>query len=343
MQSIFVTAIAAIFVFGLLILAHELGHYFVARLTGIRVIELAVGFGPKLIGWSKKGIDYSVRVVPLGGFCRLMGEDPEEASHPDSFPQKPIMSRMAVLLAGSVMNLALALVVFFLIFFFIVGTPTPTAEIGHVVDDSPAEEVGLQAGDRITSIDGEPVETFNDVVNIVSARAEKEFSITVVRDGEEISYMVTAEEEPATGRGVIGVGQMLERYSLIPSVQHSFRQYGMVLASFYHVFAGDAPLDDVAGPVGIIHIIGEVAQTGLLNLLMLTALISINLGIINLLPIPALDGGRILFLLIEAVRGRPIEPEKEGLIHFLGFALLITFILFITYQDILRLFFGASN
>jgi len=343
MQSVILTAVAAIFVFGLLILAHELGHYFVARLTGIRVLELAVGFGPKLFGWNKQGIDYSLRAVPLGGFCRLMGESPEEAEDPDSFPQKPIPSRLAVLLAGSVMNLFLALLVFFAIFFFIVGTPTDTAEIGYIVENSPAEEVGLQVGDRITTIDNEPVETFNDVVSIISPRADQEFNITVLREGEEVSYTVTAEQESGTGRGIIGIGQMLERYSLVQSIEQSFRQYGMILASFYHVFAGDAPLDDVAGPVGIIHIIGEVAQTGLLNLLMLTALISINLGIINLLPIPALDGGRILFLLIEAVRGRPIEPEKEGFIHFIGFALLITFILFITYQDILRLFFGQNN
>lgn len=343
MQTLIITIISAIFVFGLLILAHELGHYYIARLTGIRVIELAIGFGPKLVGWSKKGIDYSLRAVPLGGFCRLMGENPEEASDPNSFPQKPILSRLAVLLAGSVMNLLLALLVFFLIFFFIIGTPTDTTEIGYIVEDSPAEDRGLQVGDRITSIDNEPVETFDDIIAVVSTRANEEFPITVEREGQEVSYTITAEQEPETGRGIIGVGQQLERYGLVSSVQHSFRQYGLVLSAFYYVLAGDAPLDDVAGPVGIVHIIGEAAQTGLLNLLTLTALISINLGIINLLPIPALDGGRILFLLIEAVRGRPIEPEKEGFIHFLGFALLITFILFITYQDVLRLFFGPNN
>lgn len=335
------TLIAAIFVFGLLILAHELGHYYVARLTGIRVLELAVGFGPKLLSWTKNGIDYSLRAVPLGGFCRLMGENPEEAEDPDSFPRKPILSRMAVLLAGSGMNLALAILVFFLIFFFIIGTPTDTAEIGYIVEGSPAQETGLEVGDRITSIDNEPVQNFEEVIALISIRANEEFPITVERNGQEVSYSITAREE-ADGRGIIGIGRMLERYSFISSIQHGFRQFGMILASFYYVLSGQAPLE-VAGPVGIVHVIGEVAQTGFVNLLMLTALISINLGIINLLPIPALDGGRILFLIIEALRGRPIEPEKEGLIHFLGFALLITLILFITYQDVLRLFFSPTN
>ncbi len=336
------TIIAAIFVFGLLILAHELGHYYIARLAGIRVLELAIGFGPKIIGWSKKGTDYSLRAVPLGGFCRLMGENPEEAEDPDSFPQKPILSRMAVLLAGSGMNLILALVVFFLIFFFIVGTPSENAKIGNVVEDSPAEDIGLEVGDVITAVDGETIDTFRDLVLVVSERPNEHFEITVDRNGQELSYMVTATEEQETGRGIIGIGQKLDRYNFILSIEQSFRQYAMILASFYHVLSGQAPMD-VAGPLGIVHVIGEVAQTGFVNLLMLTALISINLGIINLLPIPALDGGRILFLVIEAVRGRPVEPEKEGFIHFIGFALLITLILFITYQDVLRLFFSPGN
>ncbi len=336
------TILAAIFVFGLLILAHELGHYFVARLTGIRVLELAIGFGPKLFGWSRKGIDYSLRAVPLGGFCRMMGESPEEAEEPDSFPQKPILSRMAVLLAGSGMNLILAVIVFFMIFFFIVGVPDDSAEIGYIVEDSPAEEIGLEASDKIKTIDNEPVEKWEDVLSIISEKPNKEFELTVIRDGEVLNYTVIADQEPESGRGIVGIGPVMQRYSIIPSLQNSFRQFGMIIIAFYQVFSGQAPLD-VAGPVGIVYVIGEVAETGFVNLLLLTGFISINLGIINLLPIPALDGGRMLFLLIEAVRGRPIEPEKEGFIHFLGFALLITLILFITYQDVLRLFFSPSN
>lgn len=337
------TFIASIFVFGLLILVHELGHYFVARLTGIRVLELAMGFGPKLIGWNRKGIAYSLRAVPLGGFCRLLGESADEADEPDSFPRKPVASRAAVLLAGSGMNLLLAIVVFFIIFFFIVGVPvTDSSLIGYIIDDSPAEAAGLKPGDLITTIDGDSIGTWEDVLAAISVKPDREISLTVERDGVLREFSVVSEAIPETNRGIIGIGPSIERFRFFPSLAISLDRFGMVIASIYQVVTGRAPLD-VAGPVGIVFVIGEVAQTGFVNLMMLTALISISLGIMNLLPIPALDGGRLFFLLVEAVRGRRIDPEKEGFVHFIGFALLILLILFITYQDLLRWVFPGTD
>ncbi len=330
------TLVASIFVFGLLILVHELGHYLVARLTGIKVLELAIGFGPKLIGWRKNNIDYSLRVFPLGGFCRLLGENPEEASEPNSFPQKPILSRAAVLIAGAGMNLLLAIAVFFIIFFFIAGVPdTETARIGYIIEDSPAELIGLQSGDLVMTINGMSIEKWEDVLRIISARPNEELEMIIDRDGTFQEIMVVSENVPGSERGMIGIGPVIQKYRVLPSLKYSLERFGTVIASIFQVITGQAPLD-VAGPVGIIFVIGEVAQTGFINLLLLTALISISLGIMNLLPIPALDGGRLFFLLVEALRGRRIDPEKEGFIHFIGFALLILLILFITYQDLLR-------
>ncbi|MFU8795581.1 MAG: RIP metalloprotease RseP [Dethiobacteria bacterium] len=330
------TIIAAIFVFGVLILVHELGHYFVARLTGIKVLELAIGFGPKILGWSKDGIDYSLRAVPLGGFCRMLGESPDEAEDPDSFPQKPILSRAAVLLAGAGMNLVLAIVIFFVIFFFITGVPGyDSATIGYVIENTPAETAGLEDGDKILLINGEETNEWNDVLSLISARPAEEINLLIERDGKELNFNIVTEVAPETGRGMIGIGPAMLKYRFFTSLSTSIERFGLIISSMFQVLTGQAPLD-VAGPVGIIFVIGEVAQTGFINLLLLTALISISLGIMNLLPIPALDGGRLFFLLVEALRGRKIDPEKEGFIHFIGFALLILLILFITYQDLLR-------
>lgn len=337
------TLIASIFVFGLLILVHELGHYFAARLTGIRVLELAIGFGPRVFGWTRRGIDYSLRAIPLGGFCRMLGENPGDEDEPDSFANQPVKSRALVLLAGAAMNLALAVAVFFMIFFFIIGTPaTESSRIGYVMEDSPAYRAGLESGDRITAIDGESIGTWDDVLVAVSARPNQEIALVAERNGTVLEVTVLSETFPESDRGMIGIGQPIERYRFWPALRFSFERFGLVVGSIFQVVTGRAPLD-VAGPVGIIYVIGEVAQTGFVNLLMLTALISISLGIMNLLPVPALDGGRLLFLAVEAVRGRRIDPEKEGFVHFIGFALLILLILFITYQDILRWIIPDSN
>ncbi|MDW7739505.1 MAG: RIP metalloprotease RseP [Bacillota bacterium] len=330
------TFIASVFVFGLLILVHELGHYFVARWTGIRVLELAIGFGPKIFGWRKNEIDYSLRAIPLGGFCRMLGEGPNESSEPDSFPQKPVWSRAAVLMSGAGMNLLLAIVVFFIIFFFIVGVPvTDVSQVGYIIEDTPAEVSGLAKGDLIRTIDGLPVADWDDVVTLISARPDREIILEIERNGQEMEIILTPQLDEESGRGMIGIGPQIHKYKFFSSLRTSVDRFMLIIVSMYQVVTGQAPLD-VAGPVGIIFVIGEVAQTGFVNLLMLTGLISISLGIMNLLPIPALDGGRLFFLLIEAVRGKKIDPEKEGFIHFIGFALLILLILFITYQDLLR-------
>ncbi len=330
------TAIASVLIFGLLILVHELGHYFVARLTGIRVLELAIGFGPKIIGWTKNNTDYSLRIFPLGGFCRMLGENPEEANEPDSFPQKPIISRAAVLVSGAGMNLILAVVVFFIIFFFLIGVPvTDSGMIGQVIEEMPAVSAGLQKGDIITSIDGQPVRDWEDVLVLISSKPATQIELQVERDNLEFPVLLQTEMDPETGRGMIGITPPVLKYRFFDSFTLSFQRFGMIISSIFQVITGRAPLD-VAGPVGIIFVIGEVAQTGMVNLLLLTALISISLGIMNLLPIPALDGGRLFFLIIEGLRGKRIDPEKEGFIHFVGFAILILLILFVTYQDLIR-------
>ncbi|HOB87332.1 MAG TPA: RIP metalloprotease RseP [Bacillota bacterium] len=329
------TFVASIFVFGLLIMAHEVGHFIAARWCGIKVLELAIGFGPRLVGWERKGTRYSLRLIPLGGFCRMLGEDPEEAGDPDAFPRKSIAQRALVLLSGSLMNLVLALLVFFVVFFFLTGVPSDSSRIGSVIPGSAAEEAGLQAGDEIVRIDGEPTGSWSDVVAHIAPRPDQEVELVIRRQGKIITLRAVPALNPQTGKAALGIYPQVDKYRFIPSLTLSLDRFATVIGSIFMVFTGKLPLD-VTGPVGIVMIVGEVARTGFVDLLWLTAFIGISLGIINLLPIPALDGGRLLFLLIEALRGRPLDPEKEGFIHFLGFALLILIMLLVTYNDLLR-------
>lgn len=336
------TLIASIIIFGLLIFAHEFGHFIVARLVRIKVLEFAIGFGKELFGWQKEGgTRYTLRLFPLGGFCRLFGEDPEEALKKGSFQEKPLISRLAVISAGSFMNFFLAVVLFPLVYFFFLGVPqTKTTQIGEVFPQSRAFEAGLQPGDVIVAIDGLKMKNWNDVIYHINANPGRQITLLIQRDNAELSIPVVPAEE--AGKGLIGIAPVYKKYVFFPSIALGFTYtwffIKLIFISLYQMVTGAIPAD-IAGPVGIIAVVAEVTKTGLSNLFYLAAVISINLGIINLLPIPALDGSRILFLLVEGIRGKPIDPKKEGFIHFIGFTLLIILMILIAFQDITRLFF----
>ncbi|MGI6328657.1 MAG: RIP metalloprotease RseP [Dethiobacteria bacterium] len=336
------TIIASIIIFGLLIFVHEFGHYIVARMAKIRVLEFAVGFGKELLRWEKKGTRYTLRIFPLGGFCRLLGEDPEEAYQSGSFQEKSLLSRLAVIAAGSIMNFFLGIILFSLVYFLFLGVPqTGIAQVGEVLPQSRAEEAGIENGDLILSIDGKKMETWDDVVSYINANPDKEISILANRDNRDLLINVVPQKEGETGKGFIGIAPVYKKYALFPSVglgiTYTWLFVKLIFVSLAQMITGQIPAD-VAGPVGIIAVVGEVMQTGIGNLFTLAAIISINLGIINLLPVPALDGSRLIFLVLEGIRGKPIDPQKEGFIHFVGFTFLILLMILIAFQDIRRLF-----
>jgi len=334
------TLIAAIFVFGIIIFVHEYGHYLAARRNGIKVLELSLGFGPRLLGWSKDGTDYSLRAIPLGGYCRMLGEDPEEKGEPGNFIEKPLFGRISVVAAGSLLNFALAIFLFFVVHFFLTGVPVEdSTKVGVVEPGTPAYEVGLEEGDEIVAVDKNRVNDFQDIIALINESEGEEVHITFTREGQQQTVQVepTFRELPdGTTQPMIGIGQPAEKFNFFASIGASFEYIYVFFASIYLTITGQIPAD-VAGPVGIVGFVGEAAAMGIANLLMLTGLISFSLGFINLLPIPALDGGRLLFLIIEGIRGKAMDPEKEGLIHLIGFAMLLVLILVVTYHDLLRL------
>ena len=250
-------------------------------------------------------------------------------------------SRFAVIVAGSFMNFILGIVLFSLVYYLFLGVPqTQLAQIGEILPGGRAAEVGLQTGDIILAINGTQTENWNAVIQHIYANPEKEISLLVQRDGQELSISVVPVEE--AGRGLIGIAPVYKKFLLFQSIGLGFTYtwfFGkLIFVSLAQMIAGAIP-PDVTGPVGIVAVVGEVARTGLSNLFSLAAIISVNLGVINLLPIPALDGSRVFFLAWEGIRGKPVDPQKEGFIHFIGFTVLILLMILISFQDISRLLF----
>lgn len=328
------TAIAAIFVFCLVVVVHEFGHFMMAKLSDVKVNEFSVGMGPRIFGKKYGETEYSVRAIPIGGYVRMEGED-EDSDDERSFNNKSIKARMGIILAGAIMNFILAFLVF-AIYFMVMGSPTNT--IDSVQVGLPASQAGLEKGDSIVEVEGIEIETWRDISRVIEGHGDSQIEVVVERDGNRITKEMVPELSE-NNRLLIGITPSLER-----SILESLRQSGIMLVTtigmmfefLSRLLTGGVSSEEVSGPVGIVYIIGEAAKLGFINVLYFTGFISVNLGFFNLLPIPALDGSRAMFLLLEAVRGKPIDPEKEGTIHIIGFLLLISLSIFITYKDIVK-------
>lgn len=342
------TILLTVIVLGVLIFVHELGHFLTARAIGIPVYEFALGFGPKLISRQRNGVDYSLRLIPLGGFVRMAGEEPGDNQDPNGYSHRTPLEKIAVSVAGPIMNLFLGLLIFVYSYAFI-GLPTATNEpvIGRVMESEPAAVAGVLPGDRVLAIDGEPIATWEQITAQMSTKEPgKPIVLTLQRQSETINLEMVPKPNASTGNPAIGVmGQVVyEKQGIIKSISFGFQQTffltGAMLSGLWTVISGGASAGDLAGPVGITMMVGEASQYGAIFLMSFIAFLSINLGILNLLPIPALDGARVVFALAELLRRKPIDPEKEGFIHWLGFMFLMLIIVFVTYNDILRIIKG---
>ncbi len=342
----------AIVMLGIIVTVHEFGHYLVGRLCGIGVLEFSVGFGPRLFGWERKGIQYSLRAIPLGGYCAFLGED-ERNDDPRAMNNQPVWKRFLTVLAGPFMNFVLAFVVCAIMLnaYFIAET---YPIIDQVVQGMPAEAAGLMAGDKILSVNG--VELTNDSAGVSlmlqtmqSGDLTKPVDLLIERDGAQQDYQMTAvpvEVEGST-RYQIGIVFSSRTFSFFESLREAgsymAETTGMMLDSLKNLIFKGEGLEDTTGTVGIIAVVAQRAREGMYMVLWLMFIISLNLGIINLLPIPALDGGRLLFLIVEAIRRKPIPPEKEGLVHAVGMVLILGLFVVLTYHDIVRLVTGGFN
>lgn len=338
-----VTALSAIFVFLIIVLVHELGHFTVAKLVGVKVHEFAIGMGPRLFKVKRGETEYSLRALPIGGYVKMEGED-EESEDVRSLSKQPVLSRIAVFGAGAFMNFVLAFVIFSVLTFYSGAIGTTTIE--KVSEGFPADIVGLQSGDKIVKIDDKDINSWEEIVNEINMSKGNEINITVDRNGvlKEFTIKPNVKElENGNEQFLIGISPVIKRdlsfLDIVKSgIKKTFFFVGLLFDFLGNLIRGNVGSSDVAGPVGVISAVGEAAQYGFLNLLGFAGFLSVNLGFINLLPIPALDGSRIMFGVIELVRGKPLNPEKEGFIHFIGFVLLMGLILFVTFFDLRRLF-----
>ncbi len=348
--------IVAILVFGLIILIHEFGHFIVAKKCGIGVIEFSIGMGPRLISFTKGETRYSIKCLPFGGSCMMMGED-ENDSDPRAFNNKPVWSRIAVIAAGPVFNFVLAFVLALVIVSY-VGYDAPV--LTGVIEGFPAEEQGMQAGDVLTKVNGRKITIYRDLQMYLYMNPGKELDIEYVRPGENGSqdqrfsaHIVPkfSEENQSYMMGIETSVYRQQTSSIMETLKYSAYEVEYCIRttidSVGMLIRGKVGRDDIAGPVRMISVIDETVEetrsygmaVTLLTLANLCLLLSANLGVMNLLPIPALDGGRLVFLVIELVRGKPIDKEKEGMVHMAGMVFLMGLMVFVLFNDISTLFF----
>ncbi|MGD9503567.1 MAG: RIP metalloprotease RseP [Syntrophobacteraceae bacterium] len=357
-----ITAIVStVVVLGVLIFVHELGHFLVARRVGVTVERFSFGFGPKLFGVQRGDTEYRLSLIPLGGYVKMLGEDPEEGEdskeRPDSFSAQPVFKRMAIVLAGPMSNFALAIVIFALLYAFY-GIPRLTPEIGSVTPDSPAERAGLQAGDMVLSLNGQPIKHWEELSEGIVNSGEALLTLGVQRGPETLTIKVKPEVNEiknifgeSVKRPIIGIvasqKEEIEKVNPLYAGYYSLERTAylskLFLLTVVKLVERVLPMNTLGGPLLIAQMAGEQAREGLVNLIHFMAVISVNLAVLNLLPIPVLDGGHLLFFTIEAIRRKPIAVQKVEMAQKVGMFLLLVLMVFVFYNDIMRMIPGGKS
>lgn len=330
------TAILAIILFCVMIFPHELGHYIAAKRLGVKVNEFAFGMGPVIWKKQKGETLHSIRLFPIGGFCSMEGED-EDSDEPRAFNNKKPWQKIIILAAGSFMNVLCAILIMSIVV-GVLGFTTTT--IDTVSEGSPAETAGIMAGDEITAIDGQPIEAWTDVSAAIASAEGGQIIMTVQRDGRTLEAAVTPEQTQ-DGAFLIGITSRVNHNPFRAVAEGAKSTWNITVSMFQtlsQLFTGQLGADSLSGPVGMVQMVSQTTQYGWWYYGFLTALICINLAIINMLPLPALDGGRIIFVIISMITGRPVSQKVEGTVHFVGIMLLFGLMAYVTFNDITRIF-----
>jgi len=342
---------------GVLIFVHECGHFIVAKRIGVKVLKFSLGFGPKIIGRKIGDTEYVLSLLPLGGYVKPLGETPDEPVAAEerrfSLTHQSVPRRFAVLVAGSLFNILFAFLIF--VCTYAVGVPALTPRVGGIIEGSPAQQAGLQQGDVVVAINGTPIELWDDLSAMVEKSGGNPLTLTIKRNGQSVTCTIrpqATESRNVFGEtvrtykiGIVNAGtpdaQIIKRYhpatAIWKGAQDTVKWSVLTLKGFWVLVK--SPIErrnEIGGPILIGKLAGDFAQAGMLSFFMLMAMISVNLGVLNLLPIPILDGGHILFLLIEMIKGSPVSIRKMEIAQQIGLALLLTVMALVFYNDITR-------
>jgi regulator of sigma E protease len=350
--------ISLIVVLGVLIFVHEFGHFLLAKIMGVGVEKFSLGFGPRILGKKIGMTDYRISAIPLGGYVKMVGEAPDaeidDAMRPLSFSHKSVSKRIAIVLAGPMFNLLLAVVIFFG-FFQISGKPVTLSEVGGVQEGMPAEAAGIQEGDEVIAVNGHPVSDWEEMARWISAAEGERLTLKIRRDDETISKAVTPkliESQNIFGetveKYVIGISASgafeMEHLNPVEAIAEGFTQTWRIIeltvVSVGKIISGTLSAKTLGGPIMIAQLAGEHAKAGITELIFFIALLSINLGILNLLPIPVLDGGHLVFFFIEAITRKPVNLRMREIAQQVGILVLIMLMIFVFYNDITRILFN---
>ena len=339
--------IIALLIFSIIIIFHELGHFWLAKANGIRVNEFCLGLGPTIFGFTKGETKYSLKLLPFGGACMMEGED-DDSSDERAFNKKSVWARISVVAAGPIFNFIMAFVFAFIL---VCNTGYDIPEIVEVSEGYAAEEAGMQAGDVILEMNGKNIHFYREVSSYALFHEGESVEVTYERDGERYTTTLAPKYDEELGKYRYGfVGGKVVQGNLLQNLKYSVYEVkywiDTTVGSLKMLVTGGVTLNDVSGPVGLVDAIGDSYEESVsygyyaafLQMLYISILISANLGVMNLLPLPALDGGRLVFLIIEAIRRKRIDPDKEGMVHFAGLMLLMGLMVVVMFNDIRKLF-----